>query len=52
MNNVLSREFIVAFAMIVVAAALSIMGAVILALPLGLAGGYLLIQEMIKQYFK
>jgi hypothetical protein len=40
----MSKEFIAAFTLIVLALFLSIVGAVILALPIGLVGGFLLNQ--------
>jgi hypothetical protein len=46
----LSQQFFVAFILIVLAIPLSMMGAVILALPMGLAGGFLLIKEMLNKY--
>jgi hypothetical protein len=48
----LSKEFVSAFALVALASVLGIMGAILLALPLGLIGGFVLIKEMIKQYFE
>jgi hypothetical protein len=48
----LSKMFILASVFIVLALPLASVGILILALPMGLVGGFLLIKEMVKQYFK
>lgn len=47
-----TKQFLIAFVMIVIAIPFSMMGAVIVALPLGLVGGFMLIKEMINQLKK
>lgn len=48
----LSNQFILAFLMVIAAAILGSMGIIVLALPMGLVGGFLLIKEMITKLTK
>jgi hypothetical protein len=52
MKAPLSHQFIVAFAAVILAAVLGVIGITFLALPIGLIAGFVLIREMVKQYFK
>lgn len=48
----LSKQFLVSFGLIILALVFSLGGAIILALPLGLAGGFFLIKDMLEKMQK